>query len=197
MASVERGDSDSFKRGSLKRRLPTIRLAQLSSGASGNPEAQPVTYKLRLVGLTGQLNVSINAGVVSANDTDTIYAEDYPALPGTVQLVPNTNFPDSRKMYLRPVFQDPTSLTNIDAQLPQELPYGWEDYSTQADEVEIRVTFNPGAWFDGQLNGYLQVQVTIEWNGNWWDAEAVERAIARVKVSPFEMTDVFGTLFIG
>lgn len=192
MPNIERGDDDAFKRGSLKRRLDTVRLLALSSAVEGNPESNPIPFKLQLTGLTGQLMFNISAGVIRSNGNK-LYAEDYPADPGTIQLVPNTNFPDADKLFLRPVFQNPASVLNVNDALAQDIPFGWENFTTQADEVEIRVAFNQASWVETNVNGQLVVQVSIEWNGNWWAADAVERAISRVKLSPHAINQTVGT----
>jgi hypothetical protein len=86
------------------------------------------------------------------------------------------------KIYLRPVFQNPfAAAPNSNNPLPQDLPFGWE-FSTEADEVYIDIQFTM-AKAPGSVDGNVVVQVTIEYNGQWWDTKAIQAALGQVQLT--------------
>ncbi len=182
--SFSEGGSDSWKGGELQRHLKPVRLGQLSTALTGNV-AQ--TYRVQVQGLCDQLTVHIAVGVVTANannNQDPVLPSDYPATPGTMQLTPVVNNPEIPRLYLREVFQDPTILTNIDAPLPQEIPFGWSFEPEGADEVRVDVSIPSNAWSGTDVTGTLVCVVTVSYTGAWTDPRAATLALGRVRINP-------------
>lgn len=183
--SLREGGSDSWKGGELQRHLKPVRLAQLDSSVSTGSAALELRFVVQ--GLCDQITVHVAVGVVTANannNQDPILPADYPATPGTMQLTPIVNNPEIPKLYLREVFQDPTSVTNVDAPLPQEIPFGWSFDPEGADEVRVDVVIPANAWDAESVDGTLVGVVTISYTGNWQDPRAVTLALGRVRINP-------------
>jgi len=138
-------------------------------------------------GLCDQITVHVAVGVVTGNannNQDPILASVYPVTPGTMQLTPIVKNPEIPRLYLREVFQDRTVLTNIDAPLPQEIPFGWSFEPEGADEVRVDVNIPTDAWDAEDVDGTLVGVVTIAYTGNWQDPNAVVLALGRVRIAP-------------
>ncbi len=173
------GGANSFKVGSLKRRLPAVVIARLSPGATTDNDT---ARQLVLKNLNGDLKIQIAASFSSPTDGTPLLPAVIPAGTVTMQLTPVVNSPNSGKLYLRPVFQDPTALANQNHPLAQDLPFGWE-FQTGADEVYIDFVFAPGNIANSNLTGQCVVAVTIEYDGNWWSNEAIKYAISQVQLT--------------
>lgn len=174
------GGSASYKVGSLKRRLPAVILANLDSFTAG--DLLTTTRQLVLKNLNGDLNIQIAASFASPTDGTAILPSAIPAGAVTMQLTPVVNTPNAGKIYLRPVFQDPTAASNANNPLPQDLPFGWE-FSTEADEIYLDFIINDTLFGATDLQGQIVVAVTIEYNGEWWSTEAVQYAISQVQLT--------------
>ncbi len=183
--------TEGFKAGNLKRQLETIPIAMLDATVSGDDEASDLTQRLWLTGLNGNLKVMIACGVQS--DEFSSMPFPYVADPGTIQLYPCTKFPDSQKVFLRPVFQDPTNVLNVNAPLPQQIPYGWEAQFTEADQVMIEVIIHAAQWATQNVTGNIVVQVTVEYNGAWWDVDAIEYVMGQVQLNGSAEFPTIGT----
>jgi hypothetical protein len=180
--ATRQGGTKSWQKGSLKRRLPAIRFANLVPGASGDTT---VTSTMKLTGLSGALNVQIAAGFVTG-DGNLIKPVLIMPAGVTMQLTPVNNFGDAGRMMLRPVFQDPALPVNSNNPLPMDLPFGWE-FSTECDEVWIDLVINRN-WTNFPLAspplvGTAVVEVTIEYQGQWQDVEAIEFMIGQVNLT--------------
>jgi hypothetical protein len=175
------GAGNSINHGDLKRRLPTIRLLDMDGTLDTAPTGT-LTFRLLLKNLSDCLDFQIAVAIEGADGT-LFEPTDYPALPGTMQLIPLTNFPDARKLALRPVFQDPTSVTNVNAPLPQAIPFGWND-TAETDEVILDVSIDISQYDSTDITGTLVAQAMVEYNGNWWDVEAVLAAMDQVVFGP-------------
>ncbi len=175
------GSGDSIRRGDLKRRLPTIRLLDLDGTTDTSPSGTR-TFRLLLKNLSDCLVFQIAVGIVGPEGT-LFQPSSYPVLPGTVQLTPLTNFPDSGKLALREVFQDPTSVTNVDAPLPQEIPFGWND-NAETDEVQIDISIPMLGYNASTITGQLVAQAMVEYAGAWWDVDAIHAALNQVVFGP-------------
>jgi len=173
------GSTNSIKRGVLKRRLPAVILARLDPLTPAASAVVP--FRLQLKNISGDLNCHICGSFSSPTDGSPIN----PAFLGpgavTMQLTPSVLTPNAGRIFLRPVFQDPTAAQNENHPLPQDLPFGWE-FQTEADEVYIDVNANQSLITSIQtgLDGQLLVQVTVEYNGQWWDIKAAQEALSRV-----------------
>jgi hypothetical protein len=175
------GSSNSIKRGDLKRRLPVVVLAVLDGGTTGATSGT-VTFRVQLKNLSGDLNVHVLAGFGSPNSQGTIEAAAIPAGAATMQLTPTQLTPNAGRVFLRPVFQDPTAAQNENHPLPQDLPFGWE-FTTEADEVYIDIAVNLvtiAAITPIPISGQIIVEAIVEYNGEWWDIKAAELAISSV-----------------
>lgn len=196
MPLTRMGGSDVYKRGSLKHRLESQTFARLAGGVTVTGAATE-TQRFKLTGLSGALNVQIAAGFVPVDGGDVsgqgalITPARIPAGGATMQLTPITNFGDKGRVMLRPVFQDPTLPVNSNNPLPMDLPFGWE-FSTETDEVWIDIVVTKDwtglAVNDPTLLGLGVVQVTIEYNGQWWDTNAIKWAIGQVQLTPGPVT---------
>lgn len=181
--NTQEGGTTAIFQGSLKRRLKGIPLVRFSSSAEGTSLAATQNFRLLLKNLSGDLNVQIAAGINATGSGGPIRPNQYPA-PGTafatLQLTPINNFPDAnQKVYLRPVFQDPALPQQQNNPLPQDIPFGWE-FDSRCDEVEIDVFVTAAGWLNTNVNGLLTVEITIEYNGEWWDAQAISYALSQV-----------------
>lgn len=182
--NTQEGGTTGVFAGSLKRRLKAIPLAIFNSAAETGNIVNGTVFRLLLKGLNGILNVHVAVGIEGA--TGVVRPSQVPAGGATMQLTPINNFPDvAKKVYLREVFQDPTATDNQDHPLAVDIPFGWEG-STEADQIEIEVTVNTlggdetDVWADSLINGRLICEVAVEYNGSWWDVEAVQYALSQV-----------------
>jgi hypothetical protein len=186
VGNAQSGGTQGFRFGDLKRRLPAIPLFNLASAPGETVPLLETTETQRLIlkGLSGVLNVHIGVGVEGADGV--VRPTDIPAGASTMQLRPILLFPDvAKKVYMREVFQDPTLVgtDNANHPLPVDIPFGWEG-STEADQIEIEVITDPALWIAGEgftpLNGRIVCEVTIEYNGQWWDQQAIQQGISQV-----------------
>lgn len=181
LPNVSEGGTHGVLIGALKRRLKTITIARLST-SEGTTLGVSANSRLLLKNLNGVLNVQLAVGVLSVSGSP-LRPSQYPAAGtafGTVQLTPINNFPDgNQKIYLRPVFQDPAQPQQENHPLPQDIPFGWE-FETRADEVEIDVLLTADGWQSSGINGNIVVQATVEYNGSWWDQQAISYALGQV-----------------
>lgn len=174
------GGSNTFKIGSLKRRLPAVVLATLNSGVTSSLGA--LQQHIILKNLNGSLKVQIMGSFSSVDGKTPIIPANIPAGAVTMQLTPVVLTPNAGKIFGRPVFQDPTvAATNQNHPLPQDLPFGWE-FSTEADEVYIDIAI--ADVFGGlNLDGQIVVAASVEYNGNWWSIDAIKFAISQVQLT--------------
>jgi hypothetical protein len=182
--NTQEGGTTAIFAGSLKRRLKAVPLAIFNNAPESGNIDNGTTFRLLLKGLNGILNVHIAVGIEGA--TGVVRPSQVPAGGATMQLTPINNFPDvAKKVYLREVFQDPTATDNEDHPLAVDIPFGWEG-STEADQIEIEVIVNTigvdegTVWENSNINGRLICEVAIEYNGSWWDVEAVQYALSQV-----------------
>lgn len=183
------GGTNSYKVGSLKRRLDPVIVANLSSAFVS--DVLTPTQRLVLKGLSGDLNVHIAAAPVGLTDSTPILPSAIAAGFATMQLTPVIVCGNQAKIYLRPVFQNPfAAAPNSNNPLPQDLPFGWE-FSTEADEVYIDIAFNDSL-VPSNANGNVVVQATVEYNGQWWDTKAIQAALGQVQLTDCQ-TLILGT----
>jgi hypothetical protein len=173
------GGTDSFQSGSLKRRMPAVEVARMDPTIISGPLALPQTVRLLLKNLYGVLDIQIACGLAGIDGTR-VRPTNYPPSPGTLQITPLNNFPDTGPTYLRPLFQDPAAASNENHPLPQDLPFGWE-FDTRADQCEIEVVIN-NSWGLTGLNGRLLVEVSLEYDGAWWDNKSIQYAMGQVNM---------------
>jgi hypothetical protein len=182
--SPQTGGTTSWKIGVKKRHLDPVILANISSIGADNGAAN---YALKLRGLSADLAVLVAVGV-SGGLADPIYPVNYPAVPGTMQVLPKTSFA-GYPLFLREVFQDPTATNNNNNALAQKLPYGWSFFPNGVDEAQINISIPAGAYATSGLTGVLVCQVVIEYVGaalnvsNENDRRMIEQAIGQVQVS--------------
>jgi hypothetical protein len=174
------GGANSYKVGSLKRRIPAVILATLDN--SSVSDLGTINAQLVLKNLNGVLKIQIAASFASVDDGSAITPDEVPAGAATMQLTPAVLTPNQGRIYLRPVFQDPTASPNANNPLPQDLPFGWE-FSTEADEVYINFVIDSSLLEGTNLGGAIICAVTIEYNGQWWQTEAVRYAISQVQLT--------------
>lgn len=185
--NISKGGTGSYKAGDLKRRLDPVPVFLLDSFVEGNPEATPVAARVRLKGLHKCLELRIGVGIPGRE------AGDFPTNPGTVQLTPAGKMPQTdQRIPVRPVFQNPAGAINENDPLPQNIPFGWEG-TTNEDEVWIDVTLNGAEWATEGVDGRVMVYVTVEFNGNWWDIAAIDRALSNVTLEPMGDVVTVGT----
>lgn len=163
--------AEGFKIGNLRRELDTVAIANITGANLG---AGTRTVSLDLSHLSGQLKLSISVGF----DAGTNKLVAIPATGATFQITPYNQFKDGYKVYGRPVFQDPTNTTNTNAPQPQQVPFSWEGSFTMASGAQIDVTFNLANWGAAPL-GTIVVQVALEYDGHWWDVQAIEYALSQ------------------
>lgn len=188
MSDTRIGGTNSYKVGALKRRLDPVIIANLTSALP--TDLLIPTQRLVLKGLSGDLNIQIIGAPVGLTDSTPIIPSQIPAGFATMQLTPVVVCGNQPKIYLRPVFQDPFAVApNSNNPLPQDLPFGWE-FSTEADEVYIDIAFKDG-FVPLNINGNVVVQVTVEYNGQWWDTKAIQAALGQVQLTDCQ------TLMIG
>lgn len=186
MPGTREGGPNSFKVGSLKRRLPIVTIAQLSTTDETGPTTAQ-TIRLLLKNLNADLKCHIMASVVSNQGNVPIRPSDVPTNGATIQLTPKAILGDSYPVFLRPVFQDPTLAQNENHPLAQDIPFGWE-FTTNTDEVEIEIIVDPVLWEGLDLTGKILISADIQYDGQWWDTKAVQYAIGQVQLtgeSPF------------
>lgn len=171
----QKDGAEGYKIGNLRRELDTVNIAEITNATVVGGASQ--TVSLQLTNLSGQLKLSIGVGFDSGSNKRIAL----PAGGATMQLTPFNKFKDSDKIYGREVFQDPTKTTNTNQPQPQDIPFTWEGPFTLASGVQIDVVFAPGPWASFP-NGSIVVQVAVEWDGHWWDVQAIEYALSQVQL---------------
>jgi hypothetical protein len=185
--STAQGGTQGIAIGELKRRLPRVTPFLIKSSVIGTETTTILTKRLLLSGLTGNLKVLVAAG--SPNHE----ASWFPALAGTMQLIPATKYRDQDyPTFLRPVFQDPTATFGTNAPVPQNIPFGWQFESEESDLVYIDVVIDAAQWFNSEKDGEIVVNVTIEYDGSWWDTDTIRQALAKVVLHQCD-PDIIGT----
>lgn len=174
----ENTGSDSFKDGNLTRHIATVSLAILNSTLS---TSAALAIILKVQGLTQALTLHVCVAAVGPEGAP-IKPEDYPAAPGTWQMLPIVKAPDSPRIYLREVFQDPTATDNKNNPLPQDIPFGWSFEPEGAQEAEIDVVIPVNGYAATDLNGKLVCNVVAMYTANWMTPEAFEFAVSKVRV---------------
>lgn len=180
--------TDGFRHGSLKRHVNTVRLVQFDDTSVANVTGD-ARFTLLLKNLNDSLNFQVSVAIYNDDNTpfkpdDGTASEtgDYPLAPGVVQLVPVTNYPDAPKTWLRPVFQNPANVLNENDPLPQDIPFGWND-AAETDEVEVVVVIPRSSYAGTGIKGALVAQAMVEYNGQWWDVDAISNMLSQVQFS--------------
>lgn len=181
MSGTKQGSTDTFKVGSLKRRLDPITIALLNTVAPTD-SVDRFAARLLLTGLNTDLTVHVAVAITNDNQTP-IEPANYPVNPGTIQLIPRVIPPGAPPMWLRQVFQDPAAVDNKNHPLAMDIPFGWSFEPEGADEVIIDLACTAGAYIHSQIVGQLVVQVTVEYTGTWWDTKAIMYALGQVRLS--------------
>jgi hypothetical protein len=188
----EMGGTRGVLKGNLKRRLLSSTIMTFSPGEAGSG-VENIT--LQISGLCNLLDLFVGVGayqITAEGNKIPLPAASWPAGGGTVQLVPQTNFPDSPKIDFRPVFQDPTTATNTNNPQPEELPFSW-NIPGECDEALIQIALDRDAWQGSGLTGGVMVQVFAEYFGPWWDEEAFRLAMGQITLSAPNKPIVFTT----
>lgn len=202
LPNTQEGGTTGVFAGSLKRRLKAIPLVRMDASGAASTIPDGTTFRLLLTGLNGTLNIHIAVGIEGT--TGVVRPSDVPAGGATMQLTPINLFPDvAKKVYLREVFQDPTATDNQNHPLAMDIPFGWEG-ATEADQVEIEVTVNltddeeGSIWGASLISGRMIAEVTVEYNGNWWDVEAIQFALSQVQLQGEpQLLQTIGTNTVG
>lgn len=169
--------------GNLKRRLASFPLARIQNGEGvtvGN-----VTQSCIIRGLSSVLRVFVGVGAYTRDNVGNqlpFPASSWPANAGTMQITPQSFFQDRGKVPFRPVFQDPTAVDHLNHPLPQALPFSW-NFRGECDEAIVDVVFNQAAWAGTAALLFPVLQVMVEWDGSWWDIDAMNLAFSQVQVN--------------
>jgi len=185
------GGPTSYRQGFLVRRLPSIVLFYLKNNGSGVTTQQTIRVQVKglqanLIYLMGVCAVPNDAAHELEPEIDPLFAGlagNYPPNPGTMQITPFVYPPQSTRMIFRPVFQDPTATDHKNHPLPQDIPYAWVVSGDDADGAYIDVDIPDSAWGAGEgvnVNGAIVFQISIAYDGSWWDSQALEKAISMV-----------------
>lgn len=176
---AEQGGTTGFEYGNLKRQLADVTLFYIKSSVPAGGGETTYQNSVRLKGLSGVLKLGVAATYVDNKSNN----QQLPApLPGAVcQIVPINKTTMANAGWLRPVFQDPTVTDNSNAPLPAQLPVGWEGSFTTATDMEVQVSITDNAFINTGLDGRIVVQITVEYDGKWWDIQAIERAIGQCR----------------
>jgi len=163
------GGSDSWKDGQLQRILKPVRLVNFVAAGG---DAADITQRLKLQGLTNAITVHIALAIVGPPNSPPVMPEDYPATPGSFQLIPVVTPPECPRLYLRPVFQDPTKTTNTNVPQAQDIPFGWSFDPEGANEVEIEVDITASSYVGTDIIGTLICVATVMYTVSWQDPKA-------------------------
>ncbi len=180
---ARQGGTGSFKQGILKRPLPPVTVFTFKPAGTG--VAVETTAKLRLRGLSPNLNVIVSAGIVLAGNQVNV-EPFYPPLPGSMKVTPYQQTADGSILYLK-------DLTLAPAILPASYTLGPglnigatadnPDYGVNlADGAIIRVTIDPAPYEALTLDGTVIVAVTATYNGDWWDVETISNMISNLTI---------------
>ena len=186
------GGTRGVLKGNLKRRIVSSTIMKFSPGEAGSGTE---TVTLLIGGLCNLVDVFVGIGgyqETAEGNLVPLPAALWPAGAGTVQLVPQTAFPDSPKLLFRPVFQDPTATTNTNVPQPEELPFSW-NIPGECDEAVVQIILDRDAWQGSGLTGGVVVQVMAEYFGPWWDADAYMLAMGQIQLSAPNKPLVFTT----
>lgn len=177
------GGTRGVLKGNLKRRLVSATIARVSPGEVGSGQ---VNLQALLTGLSGVVNVFVGCGAYQETVEGNLIAfppASWPVGAGTIQMTPQTNFPDAPKIQFRQVFQDPTANDNDDHPLPMALPFSW-NFPGECDEALIDIMLDRDVFQGTGLNIAIVLQVMIEYYGPWWDAEAFTLVMGQVNANP-------------
>jgi len=169
--------AEGFKIGNPKRHLDLVTLAQLSTSGAA-PESGTITQYLQLNGLTG--NLKLDVGVTFLDPTSNLPLDAPGTNAITLQIYPYKNV-DGRKIFARPVFQDPTATDNQNNPLPQACPFIWEGPFTEADGLLLEVIYDLKEFAGFNKTVQVVAEATVEYNGSWWDVKAFTFALANVQ----------------
>jgi hypothetical protein len=179
------GETTSYRYGGLKRKLDAstcFRFVTEESPASG-----VITKRLRLRGVSSLLNISIAAALMGSEGSP---EPTYPANPGTINLIPWVNPPDIKQpMYLKPATLIPQSIPHAFAiaggfvvnggPFPLMGQYG----TCVCDGADIEIQVDAAEYVGSGLTAQLVVVCAAEYNGSWWDVEAIERLLGEFNVN--------------
>jgi hypothetical protein len=182
-----------YKRGNLKRRLPTVTVALVQNdNALGEVSSGTVKFRHVLKNIFGGLSINLSVGLVGLDVTTPVEAAAMPAGAITWQGTPVNVFGDAPPMFLRPIFQDPTATDNGNHPLPQDAPFGWE-FETVGDDLYIDITVNATLLVGMNIKGRLVIQAAVEYTGSWPFPEAVVYQLNMVQLTGGNSGIIFNT----
>ncbi len=188
--------NEAYKIGDLKRRLPTLVIANFFNSALGVFNTGNFNFRAVLKNLSEGIDIDISVAAVGLDVTTPIMPSQIPATAITMQLTPVKIFGDCPPTFLRPVFQDPTAIDYSNHPLAQDVPFGW-DFHSVADEVYIDIVVNADLLVGTNLLGALVVQAAVEYDSSWPFPEAVKYQLAKVQLTPSGAPLRFDTRTIG
>ncbi len=179
------GGASGYQTGNLRFKLDAIIPFLLSSAYPATTGIK--TQRLILNGLSSLLNVQIHVAIRPAEGID---RPDYPALPGTVQVTPFAKTKDGGIMYLKPLGLVPQTIPHqFDLGGPNRqggsgaLPVGGNFGTSGGDGALIEVVIDPAEYAGGPLEGALNVFVEADYNGQWWDIDAIQTLFGQLRIS--------------
>jgi hypothetical protein len=152
------------------------------------------TERLLLRGLSSLLNVQIHVAIRPADGMD---IPAYSALPGTVQVTPFAKTKDGGMLFLKPLELVPQTIPhqfNLGGPSRQggsgALSVGGDFGTSGGDGALIEVVIDPADYAAGSLEGALNVFVEADYNGQWWDIDAIQTLFGQLALSGNDPTRI-------
>ncbi len=179
------GGATGYQTGNLRFKLDAIIPFLFSSAYPASTGIK--TQRLILKGLNSNLNVQIHVAIRPPQGMD---RPNYPGLPGTVQVTPFAKTKDGGVMFLKPLGLVPQTIPHqFDLGGPSRqggsgpLPVGGNFGTSGGDGALIEVVIDPAEWTGTVNEGALNVFVEADYNGHWWDIDAIQTLFGMLSIS--------------
>lgn len=179
------GETTGFRHGNLRFKLRPVTGINFDSGNPDNAEGI-VSLKWWLRGLSSLLNVFITGAIAPAEGT---IRPNYPALPGVMQVTPYSKTAGGTVLFGKPLGLVPQSIPHtfvLGAGFRQggagTVPVGGDYGASLGDGALIEVFLTPTEYEAVDLAGNFVLDVTADYNGAWWDVDAIQKLFGELTI---------------
>ncbi len=185
LTSSRQGETTSWVYGGLRRRLPAGTAFTFVNGGEGGASGV-ITKRCRLLGVNTLLNIGIAAAIVADEGRAKVI---YPALPGTINVIPFVKPPDTGFLFMQPLSFVPQNIPRMFVLAagfdPNGGPFPLEGVNGLGfcDGADIEITVDAAQYVGAKLDGDLVLQVTADYNGHWWDTATISNLLGGLSVT--------------
>lgn len=173
----EEGNTTGYQRGNLRRRLPQITL--ISFDEIVTPDALvPVTFRIKVQGLSRLLAVEIGIGIASKEGTDRI---TYGVSPGTVQITPVFRREGHPPLPLKPAMLVPQNIPCLFIIANGTLAGGDANVPLGGDEAWVDIVVDRNEYFTSNIIGRLMAEITGTYIGGIAEPKVIERTLGELR----------------